>query len=147
MTTRFALALASLAVGLSFAAPPAGAGSGVGVRDEGRLHFIRESGSRILDEGPATGTIPGTVRLRFTYNGSPSVSAQFTIYARSGTLAGEAKGKLSSPTSPNPSFRGSLRITGGTGRYAHARGSGELFGVYNRRSYGLIVQALCELRY
>jgi hypothetical protein len=135
MKTGLALVLVSLAVGT------------VNVREEGRLHFVRESGSKMLDEGPATGTIPGTVRLHFAYNGSPSVSAQFTIYARSGTLNGEAKGKLNSPTSPNPSFRGSLRITGGTGRYAHARGGGELFGVYNRRTYGLIVQALGTLRY
>jgi hypothetical protein len=149
MNARLALALAPLAVGLSLVGGAAGAGSSraINVREEGRLHFVRESGSQILDEGPATGTVPGTVRLRFAYNGSPSVSARFTIYAREGTLSGEAKGRLNSPTSPYPSFRGSLRLTGGTGRWAHARGGGELFGVYDRRTYGLVVQALGRLQY
>jgi hypothetical protein len=47
----------------------------------------------------------------------------------------------------NPSFRGSLTITGGSGRYAHAGGSGELFGVFYRRSFALTVQAIGKLRY
>jgi hypothetical protein len=117
------------------------------VRDEARLHFIHSSGSQLIDEGSATGTLRGKVRLQFTYDGSPSVSAQFTILGAGWSIRAHGQGKLSDPTSPTPSFRGSLAITGGSGRYAHAHGSGELFGVFNRRNYGLTVQTIGTLAY
>lgn len=117
------------------------------VRDEGHLRFLKSSGSVIFDEGPATGTLPGKVRVRFTYNGEPTVTAQFTITGANGSISARASGKLSSPTTPNPSFRGSMKITGGSGRYAHVHGSGELFGVFSRRNYGLTVQAIGKLPY
>jgi hypothetical protein len=117
------------------------------VRDEGRLRFLRSSGSMLIDEGAATGTLRGKVHLNFTYDGSPSVSAQFTIFGAGWSLRARGQGKLSDPTSPTPSFRGSLTISGGSGRYAHARGNGELFGVFNRRNYGLTVQAIGKLTY
>jgi hypothetical protein len=40
-----------------------------------------------------------------------------------------------------------MYTTGGSGRYAHVHGGGEMFGVFNRRSYGLIVQAVGKLSY
>jgi hypothetical protein len=117
------------------------------VRDEGRLHFIRASGSLLLDEGRATGTFPGWVKVRFVYNGEPTVTAQVTIFGSGGSISARGAGILSSPVSPSPSFKGTLRATGGTGRYAHVHGGGELFGVFYRRSYGLTVQAIAKLPY
>jgi len=136
-----------LVLGLATAGPASAAGHVLKIRDEGRLHFIKSSGSQLIDEGRSTGTIPGNVRVRFTYNGNPVVTAQFTIYGRYGTINGRAHGRLSNPTSTSPSLRGSLSITGGSRRYAHVSGSGELFGVFYRRSYGLTVQAIATLRY
>ena len=86
----------------------------------------------------------------FVYNGEPTVSARFTIYGRSGSISGRAKARLSNPTSPDPSFRGAFTITGGSGRYAHIHGTGELFGVFYRRGsdkYGLVVQTIGKLPY
>jgi hypothetical protein len=117
------------------------------VHDEGHLRFISSSGSQLIDEGPARGTLPGRVRLRFTYDRSATVRAQFTVRGANWSIQARGQGRLSNPTSPNPSFRGSLVITGGSGRYAHARGGGELFGVFSRRNYGLIVQAIGKLTY
>lgn len=117
------------------------------VHDEARLRFISSSGSLLIDEGPASGTLRGKVRLRFTYNGSPTVGAQITISGVGWSMRAQAQGRLSNPTSLTPSFRGSLTIGGGSGRYAHARGSGELFGVFNRRNYGLTVQTIGKLTY
>ena len=119
----------------------------LGVRDEGHLHFIRSSGSQLIDEGPATGTLPGKVRVHFTYDGNPTVIAQFTIFSARGSVSGRAQGRLSNPTSLTPSFRGSLTIISGSGRYAHVTGQGELFGVYFRRNYGLTVQTIVTLEY
>jgi hypothetical protein len=117
------------------------------VRDEGSLAFKGSSGSQLVDEGHAKGTLPGWVKVRLTYNGNPTVYAQFTIYTNGGSINGRATGRVGNPSSANPSFRGSLTITGGSGRYAHAGGSGELFGVVYRRSLALTVQAIAKLRY
>ena len=137
-----------LAVAVSAAGGPlARAARVLNVRDEGRLRFVRASGSTLLDEGRVSGSFPGTVKVRFLYNGAPNVSAQFTIAGAGGSISARGSGRLSSPVSVSPSFRGRMQITGGTGRYAHVRGSGELFGVFNRRSYALSVQAIGKLPY
>jgi hypothetical protein len=117
------------------------------VRDEGHLHFLAAEARALIDVGPLAGTLPGQATVRFLYNGSPSVRATFTIRTRAGSIFGSASARLSNPSSPAPSFRGALRITGGSGRYAHARGSGELFGVFRRHGYGLIFQAIGRLSY
>jgi hypothetical protein len=146
-----AIALASSGIGAGAWAAPgvptARAARSLNVRDEGHLHYVKSSGSQLIDEGRTVGTFPGWVKVRFTYNGEPTVSASLTIYGSGGTISARGSGRLSSPVSPSPSFRGHMYATGGSGRYAHVRGSGELFGVFYRRSYGLIVQALGKLSY
>ena len=120
------------------------------VRDEGHLRFITSSGSELIDEGEAAGTLPGNVRVHFIYNGEPTVSARFTIEGHSGSITGKAKARLNNPTSSEPSFRGAFSITGGSRRYAYAHGTGELFGVFIRRGkhkYGLTVQAIGKFPY
>jgi hypothetical protein len=153
------LALSVVAVGVATAVgvnasasgsvgrPTAHAARVLNVRDEGRLHYVRSSGEVIVDEGHATGSFPGWVKVRFFYNGEPTVGARFTIYGSGGSISARGTARLSSPTSPSPSFRGTMTITGGSGRYAHVHGSGGLYGVYYRRSYGLTVQAIGKLPY
>jgi hypothetical protein len=119
----------------------------VSVHDEGHLRFVSGAGSALIDEGAASGTLPGRVRLQFSYSGGSIVSAQFTVRGSGWSIRAAGRVTLSNATSPSPSFRGSLRILGGTGRYAHATGSGELFGVFYRRSYALTVQAIGKLTY
>lgn len=140
-------ALAVGVLGLALGPAPAVAARTRGVRDEGALHFVSDEATSIVDEGGLAGTLPGRGRVYFTYNGSPNVSARFTIHTAGGTLDGSAKCRLNNPNSPTPSFRGALAIVGGSGRYSRARGSGELFGVFHRRGYGLVVQAIGKLSY
>jgi hypothetical protein len=154
-TTRTLTALAAGATVLALsatlaaqAAPPrAQTAHTLSIKDEAHLHYVHSSGSTLSDEGNATGTIPGKVRINFTYNGNPNVSAQFTIYAKSGSLKVRAGGKLSSPTNPTPSFSGALSVTGGSGRYAHAHGTGHLYGVYYRHTYAMLVQTEGHIQY
>jgi hypothetical protein len=148
VASLLAVALAALALGWGASGAPAAFIARVlNVRDEGHLHSVGIAGSRLTEEGPVSGTIAGRVRVRFAYNGSPTVAAQFTIYGRYGSISGHGQGRVSDPASPEASFRGALSITGGSGRYAHAHGSGELFGVFYRRSLALTVQAIGQLHY
>jgi hypothetical protein len=128
-------------------AGPARASRTLSVKDEGRLKLVHSSGSTLIDEGPASGTIPGKTRVRFVYNGNPTVSAQITIFGRSGTIYAHGSGRLSNPTSASPSFSGTLTISSGSGQYAHAHGGGHMYGVFYRRSYALTVQTEGTLHY
>jgi hypothetical protein len=140
------IALATIAIAL-LGAPGIAAAGVLNVRDEGHLHLLSSDGSELIDEGPATGSVPGKVRVHFVYNGNPAVSAQFTIYGHSGSISGRARARLNNPTSPEPSFRGAFTITSGSGRYVHIHGTGELFGVFIRRGYALVVQTIGKLDY
>ncbi len=129
------------------AGPTARTARSLTVKDEAKLHFVKSSGSTLFDEGNASGTIPGKIKISFTYTGSPTVSSAFTISTSSGAIRVRASGRLSSPTSPTPSFKGQLTVIGGSGRYAHAGGGGALYGVFNRRTYAITVQARGTVHY
>jgi hypothetical protein len=126
-------------------AVPARTARVLSVKDEGHLHLVRESGSLLLEEGSVTGTLPGSVKVRF--NIGPTITAQFTIYARGGgSIAGHGSGALHS-TSTYSTFGGTLSVTSGTGRFAHAHGSGGLYGAIDRKTYALTVQTTGKLSY
>jgi hypothetical protein len=124
---------------------PARAAHVVNAKDEGHLHLVSESGSNLVEEGTVTGTIPGRVKVNF--NIGPTVRASFTIYARGGgTISGRGQGTLRS-TGLYSTFGGSLSVVHGTGRYAHAHGTGGLYGAINRKTYALTVQTVGKLYY
>jgi hypothetical protein len=139
--------LALTPISSSAQAPRARSAGSVSVKDEGHLRLVRSSGSVLYDEGRAHGSFPGTVKIRFLYDGNPNVSAQITIYGQYGSIQARCSGRLSSPSSASPSFKGMLTITGGSGRYTHARGRGAFYGVFYRRSYAITVQTEGTLHY
>ncbi len=145
--TRALKTCAALALFAAMAATARAGAAPLSVNDEGRLRFLTSYGSELIDEGPATGTVPGKVKVHFVYNGDPHVTAKFTIYTAAGTISGSGHATLSNPTSPKPSFQGTFSITGGSGRYRHIAGTGGLYGVFTRRGYGLVVQTVGRLRY
>jgi hypothetical protein len=120
------------------------AGRTLDVTDTAHLRYQESAGSALLEEGSATGGLPGKVKVRFTVG--PTVSASFTISTRSGTLIGRGSGTLHSSGS-YASFGGTMSIGRGTGRYVHARGHGGFYGVLNRRTYALTVQTTGRLSY
>ncbi len=140
-----ASALALLgAVATVAAGPLATAARTLSVADTAHLRYHESAGSALIEEGTATGGLPGSVKVRFTVG--PTVSASFTIYTHSGTLSGHGSGTLHSSGS-YASFGGSMSITRGTGRYVHAHGHGGFYGVLNRRTYALTVQTTGSLSY
>lgn len=114
------------------------------VDDTGHLHLVKAVGSVLMEEGAAAGTLPGEAKVRMTV--SSTVTASFSIAARAGTISGHGRATLHS-SGRYASFGGSLSVTGGSGRYAHARGSGRLYGVIDRRTDALTVQTIGSLHY
>jgi hypothetical protein len=128
------------------AVPPAArAARTLGVNDTGYLHLLNASGSILSEEGPVSGTLPGTTRVRLDVGAT--VTASFTIKPRGGgSIIGRGSAILHS-SSRYSSFGGSLSVSHGTGRYAHAHGVGKLYGVIDRRTDNLTVQTIGTLHY
>jgi len=114
------------------------------VTDTAHLHYVRESGSDLLEEGQATGGLPGQVQARF--NVGATVYATFTISTRYGSISGKGSGKLRG-TGVYASFGGTMTVSSGTGRYSHARGHGGFYGVIDRHTYASTVQTTGTLTY
>jgi hypothetical protein len=138
-------ALLALALGGLFAPAAGGAARVLNIDDTGKLRLLNASGSVLQEEGPATGTLLGTVKVRLTVHAT--ITAVFTITARGGgSIAGSGSAMLHS-SQRYSSFGGSLSVERGTGRYAHARGAGRLYGVIDRRTHALTVQTVGQLHY
>ncbi len=103
-------------------------------------------GSVVFERGSAAGLLPGYMRARLDTNG---FRASFTLETHGGTLKGHGSATLCENRCSGryESFRGTLVIDGGSGRYVHARGRGGLYGVFDRQTYGLEVQTTGTLSY
>jgi len=112
--------------------------------DTAHLHYVKSSGSLLIDEGKATGTLPGSMRVRLdlgtTFTGS------FTIYASGGSIDGHGTATPHG-SGTYESFSGTLTVTGGSGRYAHAHGHGGLYGTFDRDNYALVIKTTGSLSY
>ena len=107
------------------------------IDDTGHLRLIHASGQVLSEAGAISGTLPGTAKV--SLNVGETVTASFTIYAHDGSITGHGHATLHS-SGRYSSFGGTLSVTGGTGRFAHAHGSGELYGAIERKSDALTVQ-------
>jgi len=125
-------------------APAAAGARSTRVDDTGRLRLLKSFGSVLIEQGPVSGTLPGTAHVRMTVGST--VKATFSIATRYGTIYGAGVARLHS-SGRYASFGGSLRVSRGSGRYAHAHGSGGLYGVIDRRTDALTVQTEGQLGY
>jgi hypothetical protein len=108
------------------------------------LHYVSSRGSYLIEEGSASGQLAGAVKARLRV--TAEISGSFTLYPHGGSISGQGSGTLHE-SGTYASFGGSLKILGGTGRYAHSRGGGKLYGVYNRRNLGVTIQTIGNLSY
>ena len=118
------------------------------VDDTANLHYVKESDAQLIDEGVASGTVHGTVRVGF--NVGATVAASFAIYTHDGAIIGHGTGTLhksSNPSNVYLSFGGTLTVTHGTGRYAHAHGDGGFYGTIDRKNYAVTIQTTGTLYY
>jgi hypothetical protein len=110
----------------------------VSVNDTGYLHLLHASGEILSEEGEVTGTLPGIAKVRLDIG--TTIRATFTIEPKGGgSISGTGRATPTTSTRYT-SFSGSLKVTRGTGRYAHAHGSGKLYGKIERVHDHLTVQ-------
>jgi hypothetical protein len=126
--------------------PPARAHAAQALKatDTAHLHYLSASGSLLFEEGKASGTLPGNMRVHFSVGAS--ISGSFTIYAKGWSISGHGSATPHG-VGVYESFAGSLTVTHGSGRYAHAHGQARLYGTFNRNSYALLVQTVGTLHY
>lgn len=137
--------LADGAVGQNVApAARAHAARALKATDTAHLRYVSASGSLLFEEGKASGTLPGSMRVRFSIGAT--MRGSFTIYARGGSISGHGS---ATPHGAGvyESFAGSLTVTRGSGIFARAHGQARLYGTFNRNSYALLVQTVGTLHY
>lgn len=103
------------------------------LHEHATLGITRSSGSNLDAQGQASGTLSGLLSLHSVVISAERMSASFVGRSRSGTLSGQGVSNYRVSGS-NLYYTGTVRITHGTGAYAHASGSGiRIEGVMNRQ--------------
>ena len=110
----------------------------------GHLHLLKSSGSELIEEGPASGPLSGHIKARL--NVGATFSGTFTLYTAHGTISGSGKA-VPHGEGIYESFSGTSTINHGSGRYAHVHGHGGLFGTFDRKTYGVVLQTTGTLTY
>jgi hypothetical protein len=108
------------------------------------LHLVRAEGSELIEEGPVSGVLSGSASGEF-HTGA-IFTASFTIRTHDGTISGHGQATPHG-TGRYQSFSGSFLATNGSGRYAHIRGRGGLYGVFDRRTDSVVIQTTGTLTY
>lgn len=115
------------------------------VTDETHLRLVNTSGETLEEEGSATGALPGKVHISFTI--SASIAGTFVFYPRGGgSITGHGSAQLHS-TGKDSSFSGTMAVSHGTGRYAHAHGKGGFYGVVDRSTDAMTLHTTGKLSY
>jgi hypothetical protein len=108
------------------------------------LHLVKPDGNQLLEEGPVTGAIPGSMRAVIDIGGV--LTGSFTIRTYGGAIEGNGR---AAPHGAGryQSFSGTITLTGGTGRYSHAHGRAGLYGTFDRRTYAVVIQTTGRFSY
>jgi hypothetical protein len=140
MSIATSLVLAPLAAGES--AKPGSAGAQLAqarsagtitLNESGDLHLTSKHGFTLNEQGPASGTVRGTIYVHLQIVSTNRVTAEVSISPHGGSISGKATASYHKG-STMASFSGSLAISRGTGSYSNARGSGLSFSGTIQRS-------------
>jgi hypothetical protein len=112
--------------------------------DSAHLHLLHQDESLLFEEGKATGVLPGRMSAQLTV--AQLYSGTCTIYTNGGSITGHG---VATPhgTGRFQSFKGTLTITGGTGRFRGAHGRTGLYGTFDRRTFSLVIQTTGNFSY
>ncbi|HEY5344585.1 MAG TPA: hypothetical protein VIJ66_13115 [Solirubrobacteraceae bacterium] len=112
--------------------------------DTAHLHLVHQRETVVIEEGAATGALPGSMRAQLDVGSV--FTGTCTISTHGGTVTGHGRA-IPRGSGRYQSFSGTLTITGGSGRYAHARGSTGLYGTFDRRTFALVIQTSGRIAY
>lgn len=121
-------------------------GATMKVKDQADLKLVGSHENTLVETGRVRGTLPGRVRVQFTLHGVHATS-RFTIYAKGGRITGVGEGIVKSGKAGYDSFGGKLKLTGGSGRFKGAHGSGGLYGSLYKLDESINVQVDGTLNY
>jgi hypothetical protein len=98
----------------------------VSISDTAHLHRTSSHGFNLYEAGSASGSLGGSISLHLDVVSTNRVTAALTVYPHGGSISGSASGSYRNEGA-TASFSGTLSVTGGSGSYAHAHGSGLTF--------------------
>jgi hypothetical protein len=117
------------------------------VKEHIDLVLVKKSGTTKFEhKGRASGTLVGTVRSQITITHSVVLGGTVTITTRTGKVRMIVNGRARS-LGLRTKFTGKAVIAGGSGRYAHAKGTGQFTGVVNRSSWHATIDATGSFGY
>jgi hypothetical protein len=141
------LMAASLAWAGGATASGSHAASSMKVTEHVALKLVKKTGStKFQHSGRATGTVAGSVRSIITLSHSVVLRGTVTITTSRGKLRLKVDGRARS-LELRTRFNGSATIAGGSGRYAHAHGTGTFDGVVNRSTWAATIDATGSFTY
>ncbi len=123
---------------------PAHAARLLNITDTAHLKLIKPEGAELYEEGPVTGSLPGSMRAQLD-TGSV-FTGNFTIHTHGGSITGHG-GATPRGSGRYQSFGGSFTVTDGTGRYTHVKGRAGLYGLFDRRTDSVVIQTTGKLSY
>jgi hypothetical protein len=102
------------------------------------LHLVKAEGSELIEEGSVSGALTGSAHAEL-HTGAV-FTASFTMHTSAGSITGHGQ---ASPHGSGryQSFSGYFIATSGSGRYAHISGRSGLYGVFDRRTDSVLIQA------
>jgi hypothetical protein len=117
------------------------------VRDRATTHFVHGHGLRIEEQGQISGTLSGPLTLHLTTVSTYRVSVEFVAYLQGGSISGQGLTHFHVSGSTGY-FTGTLAITHGSGRYAHARASAlAVNGTMDRHSFKISVSVVGQMQW
>lgn len=140
-----ALAATTAALAAAAMSAPAAAKT-INVTENASLHLTRRNGSTLYERGTARGTISGPVTAVFNV-GITRVTGTVTVFSGRNTLTFTLTGTPTGQRGPRATFKGTMRVVGGTRRYRNASGTATFTGAVNRRTWAATVHANGKLRY
>lgn len=127
---------------LVIAAPAVAADGEHAVKEHVDLTLVERTGTtKFQHKGRASGTVNGSVKSKITIKNSLALSGTVTISTSAGKVRMKVNGRARS-LDVRAKFTGTAKVSGGTGKYAGAIGTGTFTGVVNRRSWHVTLDAI-----
>lgn len=130
------------------AGPSAKTARTLNLNDSASLKLNNHKGVELKESGTAHGNLPGSIFIQLRLASARSVTAKIQVYPSGGSVSASASATYRVVTSSSASFSGRLNITGGSGRYSKAKGSGLSFtGTVHRPSDSVSVHVSGKMSY